>query len=85
MDRLLTKSGKPAIFLLLLPFFFILHGFLVNFPMVPLTEALFLYLKYVLVIILLCGFGFLLIRSWPATAVFYIQCDGSSFFVWAHS
>ena len=70
MDQLLTKSGRPAIFLLLLPFFFILHGFLVNFPMVPLTEALFLYLKYVLVIILLCGFGFLLIRSWPATAVF---------------
>ena len=85
MDQLLTKSGRPAIFLLLLPFFFILHGFLVNFPMVPLTEALFLYLKYVLVIILLCGFGFLLIRSWPATAVFVFSVMALHFFVWAHS
>jgi hypothetical protein len=62
-------------FLLLLPVFFLLHGIVENYPLIPVSACLVLFGEYLLATAILAGLSFLLIRSWRTAAmlVFFIM------------
>jgi hypothetical protein len=57
-------------YLLLLPLFFLLHGCIENYPLIPFFPCLLLLLKYLLATAILTVLSFLLIRSWQHAALF---------------
>lgn len=56
-------------FLYLLPLFFVLHGYLENYPVIAWTVGAWLLLKYLFVVLVLTGLFYFIIRSWIPTAV----------------
>jgi hypothetical protein len=65
-----ADAPKRPYFLLLLPVFFVLHGYTENFPLITAGDALVLLLRYLLATIVLFALFFALFRSVQRTAVF---------------
>jgi hypothetical protein len=70
---MMKQSGKlaeyPFYFLFLLPLFFVFHGYLENYPVVPAWDCLLLFLKYTGISLLLLIIFFAVIRSWRTAAI----------------
>src|SRR5215213_367904 len=56
-------------FILLLPVFFVLHGFMNYYPLIFVNDSLILLLKYLLAIAIFAGLFFLIVRSWRTVFV----------------
>lgn len=68
----MEQNKKPVLreyFLLLLPAFFVLHGYTENFPLIKAGDAFFLFLQYSALSLLLYPVSFLVFRSWRKAAV----------------
>src|ERR1700694_22369 len=72
--------GRREYFLLLLPLFFVLHGYTENYALIGAGDALALLLQYILATALLCALFFLLFRSWRRTAIFVFWLMAFQFF-----
>ena len=84
---MIKKSGKPAeypfYFLFLLPLFFVFHGFIENYPVVPLLDCFWLFLKYTGISLLMMIMFFWIIRSWKTAAVLAFFVMAFHIFFWA--
>ena len=58
-------TWKQYYYLILLPLFFVLHGYKENYPLISLGLILLLFLKYLVISLLIVIVCFWLIRSWP--------------------
>jgi hypothetical protein len=67
-------------FLLLLPVFFVLHGYTEYYPVVPAADAVKLLGSYLLATVVTALFSFLLFRSWKRAAVFSFLVMAYNFF-----
>jgi hypothetical protein len=67
---------KNSWFVILLPVFFVLHGFVENFGFIPLKDAFVLCLFYVLATLLVWGIFFVVFKNWPKSALFtfFLMC-----------
>ncbi|MGZ3847594.1 MAG: hypothetical protein ACXVMS_00305 [Flavisolibacter sp.] len=63
-------SGRKAYFLFLLPVFFVLHGYVQNYPTVPVSDAIRVTVVFGLSILVLLVFFFFIFRSWQKSALF---------------
>src|SRR4051794_21255875 len=68
-NKAIKPSAGKEYFLLLLPFFFLFHGYTENFPLISAEDCLWLCLKYLLATALLCALFYLLFRSWRKAAI----------------
>ncbi|MEJ7911823.1 MAG: sulfatase-like hydrolase/transferase [Chitinophagaceae bacterium] len=68
--HLLLPRPKDISFVLLLPLFFVWHGFVEHYSLVPLPDMLFLLFYYLLLCCLLSVVCYLIIRSWRKAALF---------------
>jgi hypothetical protein len=64
-------KSKP-VFLVLLPVFFVLHGFTINYDSVPLRDAGMLVIEYLAISAAFTGFWWLLYRDWIKAAIMAI-------------
>ncbi len=64
MNQLLRRYQSFPFYILLLPLYFVFHGFVVNHPIIPVGVSLVLLMEYLGYSVLLSLFFFLLIRSW---------------------
>src|SRR5687767_1853603 len=71
---------RRNIFLLLLPVFFVLHGYVVNYNAVPAGEALLLALIYIAVAIGIAALAWLLFRDITKAAIFALLVMTLQFF-----
>jgi hypothetical protein len=60
---------KP-VFFLLLPIFFVLHGYVQNYPLVPVSDALKLVFEYLAVALLLIFIFYFIFKSWQKALLF---------------
>lgn len=83
--KLYHKSFKQLYFIFLLPFFFVLNGYVKNFPLIPLSDAFFLTIQYLLISLLLLCIFYLVSRSLLKAALFssVLMCF-QFFFGWFH-
>jgi hypothetical protein len=72
----LNRVYRKEYFLFLLPAFFVLHGYVENFPSVPAADALFLTLKYIVAITIIAALFFFIMRSWRKASVLalFVMC-----------
>jgi hypothetical protein len=61
---------KTDYFILLLPVFFVLHGFTEYFPVIPVIDSVMLLAKYLLTTVLLVVLFYFIFRSWRKATVF---------------
>jgi sulfatase-like protein len=79
-DKLIKLLKTKAVFIFLLPVFFVLHGFTENFYFVPIIDAVFLTLLYIAFsLIFACGF-WLLYRNWAKACLITVLIMGFHFF-----
>ncbi len=72
--------SRNPFFLLLLPAFFVLHGLLENFGIVPVKDALLLILFYTGIGLLLASIAYLLFRHWQKAFLFSFLLSCIQFF-----
>src|ERR1700750_601878 len=67
--------SKPA-FVILLPIFFVWHGYVQNYPLVPVSDALKLVFEYLAVTLFLVFIFYFIFRSWQKALlfVFFLMC-----------
>src|SRR5947209_20560583 len=63
-------SLRKELYLLLLPVFFILHGFTENYFLLPVSDAFLLLFYYLAIIIILCLIFFFIFKSWDKASLF---------------
>ena len=70
----MRKSKKlllsKALFVLLLPLFFVWHGYVQNYPLVPASDALKLAFEYLVTILLVVSLSYFIFKSWQKALVF---------------
>jgi hypothetical protein len=79
LNNLPVKFEKEY-FLVLLPFYFVFHGFVENYVSVSTSEVLLLILQYLLATIILFVIFFLLFRSWRKAALYVFALMAFHFF-----
>lgn len=68
--NIISFSFREVCYLLLLPLFFVFHGFVENYAQISFLDALQLFLFYALVTAAICAAGFFIFRSWPKAFLF---------------
>lgn len=71
---------QKTYFLLLLPVFFVLHGYMQNYPAVPAPDAFRLGTVYFFVTLVFTTFSYFFFRSWKKAALFIAYMMGLQFF-----
>lgn len=68
-------QSKP-VFVILLPIFFVWHGYVQNYPLVPASDALKLVFEYLAVTLLLVFLFYFIFKSWPKALMFafFLMC-----------
>src|SRR4051812_26275781 len=80
MSKLKPVFQQYNVFLYLLPVFFILHGFTVNHPLIPIADATKLLAKYLFAILIMLLFFYLFFRSWQKASLFVFLLMCTQFF-----
>src|SRR5689334_14822202 len=75
----MTKSKiqlSTSVFLFLLPVFFVWHGYVQNYPLVPGFDAVKLILEYLAIALLLTSLFYFIFKSWRKALlfIFFIMC-----------
>jgi hypothetical protein len=80
MKEFLRRLAAFPHFLYLLPLFFVFHGYIENYPAVPLLSCVWLFVKYCLATVVLTGFFYFLIRSFRTASVMAFSTMAFHFF-----
>jgi len=75
MDKSRNLLSKP-IFVFLLPVFFVWHGYVQNYPLVPTPDAFKLVFEYLALALLLASLFYFIFKSWPKALLFtfFLMC-----------
>jgi hypothetical protein len=75
MHRQTISQSKPG-FIFLLSIFFVWHGYVQNYPLVPVSDALKLVFEYTAVTLLLVFLFYFIFKSWPKALAFsfFLMC-----------
>ena len=75
MDKSKNLLSKP-LFVFLLPVFFVWHGYVQNYPLVPTPDAFKLVFEYLALALLLASLFYLIFKSWPKALLFtfFLMC-----------
>ncbi len=75
MHRQTILQSRP-VFIFLLPIFFVWHGYVQNYPLVPVADALKLVFEYMGVTLLLVFLFYFIFKSWPKALAFafFLMC-----------
>src|SRR5438552_4403653 len=78
------KSKNPLrskpVFVILLPIFFVWHGYVQNYPLVPVPDALKLAFEYLAVTLLLTLIFYFIFKSWQKALLFVFSLMCMQFF-----
>lgn len=80
MNKITTFLRTNSLYLVLLPVFFVLHGYLENFGFVSLRDAAILCLTYILLTISINLFSYIFFRNWTKAAVITVVWMSFFFF-----
>ena len=69
MNRFITYLKTNPLYLVLLPVFFVLHGYLENFGFISVSDAAVLCVSYVFLTIAINVFSWFFFRNWTKAAV----------------
>src|SRR6478672_11942766 len=70
MHKSKNLSRSKPVFVILLPIFFVWHGYVQNYPLVPASDALKLAFEYLVTILLVVSVSYFIFKSWQKALVF---------------
>jgi Sulfatase len=87
MHKLKNILGQKPVYLLLLPLFFVLHGYTTHFPYIKLSDALLLFLKYAAFALVIGAIAYLFYRRLRKAAllsfiILFIEFFGGQLHQW---
>src|SRR5580765_7154481 len=76
MHKSKNLSRSKPVFVILLPIFFVWHGYVQNYPLVPVPDALKLVFEYLVAALLLVFIVYFIFKSWQKAFlfVFFLMC-----------